>query len=405
MQLSKILSALALLGAAIPSTYALSIKDDTVKLGIGIRLQTRATIADATDSAGGEFSVQSGTSASKNDPIDFSIRRSRLYLKIGYGDNWKGELAFSADNIDNTGSNTGRALSVRYAWAKRTWKMEGDMSHAIAFGLMKPYNNPSDSAMSSSRTLFPTENAASGLAGYREVGLEYSFNHPLFSITLDAFQNEAGADASGDNLGETEGFLLGARAEFSFSPEWFIAKRSESFLGKEGHGLNIGISALQNSDAEGNTGATGTPASTDFQRTTMAYGIDAMLWYNNISAYLEFRTMNVVTDGTASGTEFSDVDSEVIVAQVGYAFPLANGCVIEPAVRFQMIDNNTDADETPNYGSAAAEVGNSGTQIDLGVNYYLNGHDNKIQLALQLWEAEEGDADATIIRLQHQLNF
>lgn len=396
MQLSKTLSALALLGAVIPAAHALSIKDDTVKLGVGIRLQTRATVADATGTDGQEYRVQSGTLDAVNDPLDFSVPRARLYLKIGYGENWKGELAFNADNIDNTGSNTNRALAVRYAWAQRIFKLEGEgMSHAIAFGLMKPLANAAaDASMSSSRALFPTDSATRVLASYREMGIEWTFNHPMFLIAVDLFQNEDGSKdvSTPESRDEAEGFLLGGRVEFSFSPEWFISKRAESFLGKEGRGLNFGISAISNQD---DVDATAT-------QTTTGIGVDIMAWWNSLSAFAEFRTQTVDTDAFAGGT--TDVTSEAIVVQAGWAIPLENGCVVEPALRINLIDNDTDNDsETPNYGSG--ELGGSGTQIDIGINYYLDGHNNKLQLAYQMWEAEEGEADASIIRLQHQLNF
>ena len=396
MQLSKTLSALALLGAVIPAAHALSIKDDTVKLGVGIRLQTRATVADATGQDGNEYRVQSGTVNAVNDPIDFQIRRSRLYLKIGYGENWKGELAFNADDIDSAGSSSGsRALNVRYAWAQRIFKLEGEgMSPALAFGLMKPLgNSAADASMSTSRALFPTESATAVLASYREIGLEWTFNHPMFLLALDLFQNEAGKDSTTAlSAAESEGLMFGGRVEFSFSPEWFIAKRAESYLGKEGHGVNFGISALSNQDTVTTTSLV----------TTTGVGVDVMFWYNALSAFAEYRTQTVDTELLAGGS--SDVTSEAIVVQAGWAFPLENGCVVEPCVRINLIDNNTDNDsETPNYGSGA--LGGSGTQIDIGINYYLDGHNNKLQLAYQMWEAEEGEADASIIRLQHQLNF
>lgn len=406
MQLAKTLSALALLGAAVPSTYALSIKDDTVKLGIGIRLQTRATMADATGADGEEYRVQGGVADAANDPIDFSIRRARLYLKIGYGENWSGELAFNADEIDDgsstggtpaitqtTGSGTNRAAQVRYAWAKRTFKMEGDMKHSVAFGLMKPYNVPSDGGMSSSRALMPTGNYAVELGAIREVGIEYMFNHPVFTIAAHVFNNESNKDVrNADSADETEGFNYGARAEFSFSPDWFISKRAESFLGKEGKGLNVGVSYIANTDEVN---------AADMQTLT-AYGVDVMLWYNNISAYLEYRSANDETEPYVGAS--SDVTSTVILAQVAYAFPLENGTVIEPAIRFQIFDGDTDDDEEETEFDGG-EIGGSGTQIDIGVNYYLSGHDNKLQLQYLMWSAEDGDGDANILYVQHQLNF
>jgi hypothetical protein len=134
----------------------------------------------------------------------------------------------------------------------------------------------------------------------------------------------------------------------------------------------------------------------------MAYGVDVMLWLNGLSAYVEYRTGTLERERN-DGVAVADVDAEYITLQVGYAFPVGEE-ILEPAIRYQIIDNNTDADETVNYGNNT-ESGGSGTQIDIGLNYYLSGHDNKLSLAVSLWESEEGQGDATIIRLQHQINF
>lgn len=393
MQLVKSLSALALLGTAIPSTYALSIKDDTVSLSPGIRIQTRATVADASSATGDDYRLQGGVVGGENDPIDFSIRRARLYMGGKYGQDWKFLIAFNADNIDSAGTaSASRAMQWRYAWVERQFTMGDDFAHIIHFGLDKPYNNPSDGAMSSSRELFPTGNAAAGLLAPRGVGIGYRLRGPLFLVAADVQNNITTHATTGLGAVEEEGLYYGARAEFSFSKEWFIAKRAESFLGKEGTGLNLGASWATNSE-----GVTATDAV-----DTMAYGVDLMFHWNNISAYAEYRTSNAESTPFAGGAA-TEQDAEVILGQVGYAFPLANGHVIEPAVRYQIIDGNTETDETSVYGTG--EVGGSGNQIDVGLNYYLDGHNNKFQLAYQMWEAEEGDGDANIVRLQHQLNF
>lgn len=402
MQLSKTLSALALLGAVIPAAHALSIKDDTVKLGVGIRVQTRATVADSTGTSGEEYRVQDGTPNAVNDPLDFQVRRARLYLKIGYGDNWKGELAMNADDIDAEGSDSGsRNANVRYAWAQRTFASEGsDIKHQLQFGLFKPYNNPTDGAMSSSRMLMPTGTLTAELVAPREVGIEYRFEHPMAIIALDLFNNSESKDSStADSADEAEGFYYGARAEFSFSKEWFLDKRAESYLGKEGQGANIGVSYASNTDEVDDTDT----------ETDSALGVDVLFWMNSITAYAEYRQATHSVD-PFTGPAPDDVKSTVIVIQGGYAIPLENGCVVEPGIKVQLADFDTDDDEEgAEYGDGDGENGGSGTQVDIGLNYYLDGHNNKIQFAVQLWNGEENaageNADATIIRLQHQLNF
>ncbi len=391
MQLAKTLSALALLGAAVPSTYALSIKDDKVSLGVGLRIQTRATMATADDAAGNDYRVQGGISNAKNDPLDFQIRRSRINLGIKYGDNWSGNFALSADGIDAAGHNQGRGVQVRYANVRRTFKGDS-ISHMVDFGLQKPENNP-ESMDSSSRMLFPTGVAADAYLAPRGVGIGYRLQASLLRFSVDLMNNQVAKDTSTvDSADEAEGFFFGARVEFSFSPEWYLKRRSGSYLGKEGKGWNFGLAYGVNDNG---VGAASTVA-------TSAYGIDTIFWYNNISAMAGARFRNTETSPYAGGS--TDVDSETFWLQVGYAIPLESGLIIEPAVRFQLIDNNTDADESSVYGNNS-ETGGSGTTIDLGATVYIDNHNNKLQFNLQLWEAEEGDGGATIFRVQHMLTF
>lgn len=391
----KTLAALAILGAVAPSAHAVSLKDDVLSITPGVRIQSRMQMNDATNATGDEYRVQGGVDG-VNDPLDFSIRRARLYMSFKYGSNWKGQLAFNADNIDAaTGTSSAtRAVQVRYAWLERGFDLGEGMNHAITFGLNKPYNNPSSAAKSSSRELFPNGNAASGFVDPRGVGIGYRFKHPLFLIAADLQNNTTTKVNTGDGADEEEGFFYGVRAEFSFSPEWFIAKRAESFLAKEGQGLNVGLSYGSNQDAVTATN----------RISTTAYGVDVMFWLNGLSAYAEYRLGTTESEIIAGGS-VPDVDAEYIVLQAGYAFPLEELGVIEPALRYQIIDTDADDDNQATVFGNNSETGAAGSQIDLGVNLYLSGHDNKLQLALSLWEAEDGDGDATIVRLQHQINF
>jgi hypothetical protein len=340
-----------------------------------------------------------------------------MYMNFKYGSNWKGQIAINADSVDNSAGGANRAMQLRYAWLERGFDMGDGMSHGITFGLNKPYNNATDSAMSSSREMMPNSFASASYLAPRGVGAGYRFNHPMFLIAADLQNNTNGTkDTATTNATEEEGFFYGVRAEFSFSPDWFIKKRSESFVGKEGQGLNIGLSYGMNQDAV-LADVDASAATAPGKRNLSAYGIDALFWLNGISAFAEYRTGTqeserndgISTAASAANTGTADVDAEFISFQVGYAMPLGEE-VIEPCIRYQIIDNNTDADETVNYstaaqGSSATDSGQSGTQIDFGVNYYLNGHDNKLHLAVSLWESEEGQGDATIVRLQHQINF
>lgn len=415
----KTLATLAILGAMAPSVHAVSIKDDVLSITPTVRIQSRAQMSDATTgtvtagtgivnapgaAVGDEYRVQGGIGGAVNDPIDFSVRRARLGLNFKYGSSWKGQIQINADNIDTNGSGTGggantggtggsRAVQLRYAWLERSFDLGDGMSHAVMFGLNKPFfMNPSDTISSSVR-LMPNDNAASTFLAPRAVGLNYRFDHKMFNLAAALMNNVSGTKdtTTAASADEEEGFFYGVRAEFSFSPEWYIAKRAESFVGKEGQGLNVGLSYGTNQDQINAANAT----------TITAYGVDLMFWLNGLSAYAEYRAGTTETEPFAGAS--TEVDAEFIVLQAAYAFPLEVG-VLEPALRYQIIDTNTDVDQVVNFGNNA-ESGAAGTQIDVGLNLYLDGHANKLQLALSLWESEEGEGDATIIRLQHQINF
>ena len=413
----KTLAALALLGVLAPTAHAVSIKDDILSVTPTVRIQTRAQMNDATSTTGGDYRVSGGTAGATDEPIDFSLRRARFGMAFKYGSNWKGNFTMMADNADQAANNTNRAVNIRYAWLERGFALQDGMAAAIKFGLDKPEQNAGDK-LSSSRKLLPNDNASSGYLNPRGVGVGARFNHPIFMIAADLQNNtNAAKDTTGTNATEEEGYFYGVRAEFSFAPEWFIAKRADSFLGKEGQGLNIGLSYGVNADAKlatttttltDSAGLLAGPVTTTTTNTQQrevslsSYGVDVMFWLNGISAWAEYRAGSLETSRN-DGVAVADVDSDFITVQLGYAF-LVGEEVLEPAIRYQIIDNNSDVDETVNYGNNA-ESGASGTQIDIGLNYYLSGHDNKLSLAVSLWESEEGSGDATIIRLQHQINF
>ena len=405
----KTLAALALLGVLAPTAHAVSIKDDILSITPTLRIQTRAQMNDATSTTGSDYRVAGGIPGAVDEPIDFSIRRARFGMAFKYGSNWKGTFTLQADNTDQNGTQGTAAraalTAIRYAWLERGFALQDGMAAAIKFGLDKPEQNAQDK-LSSSRKLLPNDAASSGYLSPRGVGIGARFNHPVFMIAADLQNNtNAAKDATvavpNTNNSEEEGYFYGVRAEFSFSPEWFIAKRADSFLGKEGHGFNVGLSYGVNADAvlaDVDPGA----AVDKGQQSLSAYQIDGMLWLNGLSGYIEYRAGTLESTSNV-GTAIADVDSEYITLQLGYAF-LVGEEVLEPAIRYQIIDNDSNADETVNYGNNT-ESGGSGTQIDVGLNYYLSGHDNKLSLAVSLWESEEGSGDATIIRLQHQINF
>jgi hypothetical protein len=423
------LAALALIGCIAPAAHAVSIKDDVVSITPTVRIQTRAQMNDAKSTTGADYRVNGGatgpvapgtTPGAVDDTIDFSLRRARFGINFKYGSAWKGRLQFQADNVDRTASATGRGAEIRYGWVERGFDLGDGMSAAVKFGLDKAEQNASD-RMSSSVKLLPNDNAASGYLAPRGVGISARFHHPIFWIGADLQNNTSNVkdpgtiSATNDNSKEEEGFYYGVRTEFSFSPEWMIAKRAESFVNKEGQGLVFGLSYGVNNDAV----LTDVELSADpllpagnqsGKQTLSAYQADVLFWLNGISAFAEYRAGT--TEGKRNdGQPVADLDASFITVQLGYAMPVSD-MVVEPVIRYQIIENDFDKNFTgtfagkkaANYGSNA-ETGASGTQIDVGVNMYFSGHDNKLGLAVSMWEAEEGQAEATIIRLQHQINF
>lgn len=391
MLLSKSLSVLALIGIVLPSAHALSIKDDQVKLDIGVRLQTRLASGSAENATGDDYDIITGANG-KTDPIHFSIPRSRLYLKGKYGDDWKFQLTFMADDVDAEFTKDNRGAQVRYAWIERIFKGE-TLTHSIKAGLDKPNYNESD-VISSSARLFPSVRATSNLLKPRGTGLGYQLDGSMFKFNVDVQNNLA--DGAKENPDETNGLWISGRVEFSPVTAWYIPKRTESFLGKEGTGLNFGLGYGMNNDDQEN-------AAVGSVRNETGMHIDVLGHWNALTAIAAVSTRSREDEVIVSGAT-TETDSLIYTAQVGWAFPMENGHVIEPAIRYTMIDNNTDDDnEASVYGNG--DNGGSGSQFDIGVNYYINGHSNKLQLAYQSWTAEDGDGTASIIRLQQQLNF
>ncbi|MBA3708167.1 MAG: hypothetical protein H0W83_05035 [Planctomycetes bacterium] len=396
MQLNKSLALLACAGMCVPAANAaVSVSDDTLKLEFGIRLQSRVSMERSEDATGNDFNVLHGV-AGKNDPFDFEMRRCRLYLKGTYQENWKFQLAFQSDDVDRQ-VNSGTA-AVRYAWVERQFKMDA-MTHVIHFGLDKPFFNDAD-VLSSSARLFPTSRASETLLKNRSVGLGYRFWHPQFALGADIQNVSARVQPTGAAADDAEGFFYSARGEFSFSPEWFVQKRQESFCGKEGHAAVLGLEYGTEKDRF---------SAATTHRTTIGYGGDFLFWWNSITVTLDAEWNKRTDTDLLTNIDAPELKSHVYTGQIGYAIPMEGGMAIEPAFRYAQIDTDTSTaakSTAQNYSTAAfAEHGASGSEIEVGLNLYFNGHGNKVQVAFSNWKAADGDAKANIFRIQHQLNF
>lgn len=405
MRIAPSLAALALIGATVPAAHALSIKDDTVSVGVKVQLQTRGQFLNDADNAAGEAYDPLRDQNGDAEAARFYIRRARMGLAAKYGD-WRGNFQIRAgEGADRAGLDSTRGVQLYYANGAYVFKT-GEIEHDVHFGLDKPFN--SESSISSSAQLFPTDRLIAQTIEVRNVGLGYGLRSAFVNFGVDVMNNSTTTkDAqagNGTGAEETNGYFFSGRIEIMPGKEFNPGKRQESYVGKEGTHLVLGLDLQQD-----NGNLSGTPAATFEYRIqdTFTWGPDLLVHWNNITFLAEYRMRSTDledVDDPTSNTSASDFDGRFWNVQLGYAFPLESGTVIEPAIRFAERDDNTDVDESSVYG-ASNDNGASGTTLDVGLNVYFAGHGNKVQLAYQSWEAEEGDGTASIVRLQHQLNF
>jgi hypothetical protein len=388
----------ALLGLAVaPAAWSIpvTLADSTVKLDVGVVMQNRAEMNWSETSKGTDFDANRGDTVAA-DMVDFYNRRARLTVSAER-EGWKGLISFSADKADKVGKPE-RAVELVYLWASKTIKT-GDLSHVITVGQDQPNVQPSFRDPSS-QLLFPVPRATvlypAAAIGY---GVRYQLNHSLFQVSFDAQNNR---DAGRNSVTETNGLFYGLRAVASLLPGVALPKRTESFVGEKGMGLALGLDGTLD-HAYTRKGSAKTVPDTSY--STYSGGADVLFHMDALTADADFRMQQLAKPGKHE-------QSMAISVQAGYAIPVASmGIVVEPALRGSMIDKDvdnkfTDAKAATTYSSAAvAEHGNSGYEGEVGVNIYFKGHSNKLQIGFQRWEAEESNANANILRIQHQFSF
>ena len=375
------------LAALTPFASAVTLDDgEGNSLGFGIRLQNRIDFNQGiNDSNGDPLTDQAGV-----DTVDFYLRRVRLYLKGKAEWGQKFQLALSADNLGRAGGGSspvdskkdrrGTTPQVRYAWVGQEFKTESG-KHTIKLGLQKPYFARSESLSSSKRmtttTAIVAELAADVVAS-RDLALTYGFKAKAWGVYVNLVDPSRG-DARNRN------WQLSARVETGLSEETTVSKITESFLGKEGfhHLVGFGIGTqLRGTD-------TGKNADLDDEVVITA---DYTLHYDALTAVFDIGFI-----------EETDNSGVAIAAGAAYAFKM-DDAVLEPALRLQLVDLNED-DTSGEMGPSRDFGSDDGTYAEFSLNYYMAGHDNKLQAALYSYTPEEGDGDAIGFRIQHQLNF
>lgn len=145
----------------------------------------------------------------------------------------------------------------------------------------------------------------------------------------------------------------------------------------------------------------------------LTYGVDLALGYGGFSFTAAYSVSSIADIANGVG----DIDSTAWLVQLGYHFP---GTAWEVAVRASQFDVDVDAGVFLPLagGPPSADT----MELAFGVNYYLNGHQNKLQLDVSIFEggdtgsamlwdayagfpgAATGDDDfGTLIRFQWQL--
>lgn len=382
---------------------ALEVADDTVKLGLGLYMQVRAEVIQAEDKDGKAFNATEGV-AGQNDQADMYLRRFRPIFKGSYQDKWLFSLGLAADQWGRLGA--AGLVTLDHGWLGTKYEAFGG-KHQTIWG--KQQTDFNSAGARTGAALFPTLRPTAAMVTVNALGLSHSAKFDSLAVNLIATSN-AGDDAVATTDGE--GLFYAARVEWNGTGDFKNTKWQESYAGAEGKGITIAAELGANlNDRVAASGFTGAAGGID----TLVYGIEALLHMDALTALVEYRAVSraITLD---SGADADDVDSTAFVVQAGYAFPLAGGTVLEVAGRFALVDLATDIDgDSANYGANSVGLttmpdnAGSGQIIDLGVNWYIKGHNNKMGLMVELWEGEEnaaGDSpSATAIRLQHQLTF
>lgn len=402
------LSLLALAGYA----GAEVISDDAAKVTVGLMTQARMDVSRGSAANNTTYSP-SENAAGQPDTVDFYLRRVRPYLKGTFGDGFLFQMTLAADNAGKNGSNA-VTVTLFDAYAGRKFT-SGDISHTIVAGKKNAWFYTGN--FNQATGLMPSFRPTVPVGVPNNVGVSYKLDAPIIRFGVDVLNNAgagftsstamgaAGDDAASASQDTGEGLWYSGRLEVTGAGDW-ASPWQESFAGKPGHGFVVGLEAAtvdRDRLAAVTAGQPGTAFAT-------IIGVEGMIHVDGLTAVADFRTQKTAFTQDV-GANPADVTSRTFTIQAGYALPTSMALVpiVEPAVRFSKIDNNTDnSNEGANYG--ASDYGASGRQLEVGLNAYFNGHKNKLAIEYIHWTGEEGAAGtdsptAHILRVQHQLWF
>ncbi|TVR16990.1 MAG: hypothetical protein EA401_00780 [Planctomycetota bacterium] len=369
---------------------AMDWKNDHLSVSLSLFMQARVEGALEVRDRDGERADLAGVTTDDPQWVDASFRRLRFTMRGSYYEDTRFNLVLSADrlgehraqtdsdgNVTGMSANDGGNIGVLYAWVSHRWQLESG-THTLKFGKDFPFFNPSI-ADSSARMLFPSNRPTAVFSPDNTVGLSYTWEIPVLRLGFDVMNPR----------NDSRNIFASMRAETSLKPEWRMT-RTESMLGREGFGHVIGLAAGLRTDDHSNDDG------------YIQAGIDYNLHWNAVTANVDaiIRRAEANADKNLKSESASQWG---INLQAGYAIPRANGQVIEPALRVAFFDMGHS--QAPDISSASFESVDSGIQMEAGLNYYIQGHNHKFQIAYCHWQANRGDARKHVLRLQHQLLF
>ena len=450
--LSPTLAILAL-AASVP---AIDISGDGLKVSVKGQLQTQlilgasGEVSDGNPASPDDYDIFRNQ-AGESEGARFNIRRARVAFEAKYGNGWKGLVALRGwENKpgQNAGEAADKAVELYYAVASKSFKTDS-IEHEIGMGLDKVFN--AESSLSSSAYALPFERPTASNIETRTTGLAYKISSDFINAGVNIANNRATStaptnaySANGFPQGAENGMFYGFRLEFAPGKEFMPKKRQESYLGAEGThaliGFDYGVQDEVSIASAGTKGVTAdasnfiaAAAPKDYKNAgvqSFTYmGPDVIVHWNALTFLAEFKLFNTETDylpddaavgGNTPNTPDSDVDGSAFAFRLAWAIPMDDGQVFEPAIGYAIVDLNKDDDyeggKAKDLNIADGTNKTSGDTLDIGVNWYFNGNNNKLQLAYRMWEGEEVGKDnkktsgfdkptSSGIVLQHQLLF
>lgn len=416
------LSLLALAGFAAAEV----VSDDAAKITVGLYSQARLDVSRGSTTTGDTYSPSENATGTP-DTADFYLRRLRPSLKGTYGNAFVFQMTLAADNWGKNASATANSTAANTLTlfdAFGGFKLvDGDLSHTIVMGKKNAWFYTGN--FNSASGLFSNMRPTTIIGVPNNVGAAYLLESPIARFGVDVLNNvgtglalpagagddNASTNAAGNSSGE--GLWYSARVELTGAGSW-SSKWQESFVGKPGQGFVVAAEAGAVNHDRVSFGGTAAAPTNPGDASATVVGLEGMLHLDGLTAVADFR-MQKTTRTPDAGAALADVTSRTWCVQAGYA--MASGItlvpVLEPAVRYAVINKDVDNDASAIDGATygAADYGNSGRQIEIGLNAYFNGHKNKLAVEYVRWTGEEPSTantqapTANILRVQHQLWF